>query len=105
MHASPTGPKLVEVPKLSLFIRGPIPMAWLAAVAKLPGKTLNVALAMQWLVGMSGGKPFKLTRRSQELFAISDDAARDGLQRLEAAELVTTTRRPGQRPLITILKV
>ncbi len=97
-------PEPFEGSKSSLFIKGPVPVAWLAAAAKLPGKALNVGLAIHWLAGMSAGKPFKMTRRSQELFALSDDAARDGLQRLEGAGLITVLRRPGQRPLISILR-
>lgn len=105
LQTTPEGSSLVEPSKAMLFVKGPISVAWLAAAAKLPGKTVNVAVAMQWLAGMSRDKPFKLTRRSQELFAVSDDAAQDAIRRLEAAELIKVVRRPGQRPLITVLKV
>ena len=41
------------------FLKGPIPMAWLNAAAKLPGKTLNVGIAIWWLAGMSKTTAFK----------------------------------------------
>ncbi len=104
LQATAEGSQLVEVAKPALFVKGPISVTWLAAAANLPGKSLNVALAIQWLAGMNSGKPLKLTCKALELFAVSADAAQDGLQRLEAAALVEATRRPGQRPLIRVLK-
>jgi hypothetical protein len=105
LQVTAEGPKLVEAVKTPLFIKGPISVAWLSAASKLPGKALNVALAIQWLAGMSAGKPFKLTRAALAMFAVSADAAQDALPRLEAASLISAARRPGQRPLITVLKL
>jgi hypothetical protein len=85
-----------------LFIRGPIPMDWIAAAAGLPGKTLNAALALWWLSGMKDHSEFKVTRQALALLQISDDAYRDALSRLEQARLVTVQRRPGQRALVKI---
>ena len=76
----------------------------MGASAKLPGKALHVATAVQWLVGMNASKPFKLTRKAQDLFGISIDAAQDGLKALEAAGLVKLVRSPGKRPMIVVIK-
>ena len=92
--------KLMPVPKKELFLRGPIPLEWLARAAALPGKTLNVAIALCWHHGMAKGKPFKLTRMALKYFNIERNAAGLGLARLEQAGLIKVERNPGQRPTI-----
>ena len=47
----------IDAPMSVPFIRGPIPLAWLNVAARLPGKTLNVGLAIWWLAGMSKPPP------------------------------------------------
>ena len=84
------------------FLRGPIPLPWLEAAAKLPGKAYTLGTLIWWLHGMSQGSSIKVTKRSLERFSISEDAYRDGLQRLESAGLVSVIRRPGQRTEVRI---
>lgn len=95
--------KLVEAPQKELFLRGPIPLAWLAVAAKLSGKTVNVAIALWWRHGMAKGKPFKLTQMALTAMNVERDAERLGLARLEQAGLIQVERKPGQRPNISIL--
>lgn len=84
------------------FIRGPIPLEWLSAVSRLPGKCLNVAMAIQWLLGMSGGKPVKLTAKALKSLNVSNDTASDCLRRMEQVGLIAVTRQPGQRAVIHV---
>lgn len=93
----------IEKQPTELFLKGPIPLKWLSVAASLPGKSINVALAINWLDGMNRGKPFKLTKKALGLFNISKDAANDALNRLAAAGLISLDRRPGQRPTIRVL--
>ena len=93
----------MEIPQKAPFLRGPIPLAWLSEAAKLPGKTLNVALALLWRHGMARGKPFKLTRMALKTLNVERDAASAGLARLEQAGLIQVERKPGQRPTVSIL--
>ncbi len=94
---------LVAAPKKGPFLRGPIPLGWVSAAASLPGKTINVALALWWRHGMAQGKPFKLTRAALTALNVERDAERKGIARLEQAGLIHVERKPGQRPLISIL--
>ena len=94
---------LVETPPKALFLRGPIPLVWLSQAAKLPGKTLNVAIALWWLHGMARDRPFKLTRKALKALNVERDAASAGLTRLEQAGLIQVERKPGQRPTVSIL--
>lgn len=98
-----TSGALVEAPLKEIFLKGPIPMKWLNKAAKLPGKSLHVANALWWLHGMSKGKPFKLTQKALDYFAVGRDAASDGLDRLEKRGLIQVERKAGQRPTIAIL--
>jgi hypothetical protein len=84
------------------FIRGPILVPWLSRAAHLPGKAVNVAIALCWLQGMSSGKPFKLTRRALAVMNVSRDAASDGLRHLEELRLVEVTRSPGRLHVVQI---
>ena len=94
---------LVAAPKAALFLRGPIPLAWLGRAANLSGKTLNVAIALWWCHGMAKGKPFKLTQMALKTLNVERDAASTGLTRLEEVGLIQIERRPGQRPTISLL--
>lgn len=95
---------LVSSPEKEPFLRGPIPLEWLSKAAALPGKTLNVAIGLWWLYGMTKGKPFKLTQRPLQYMHVGRDAASDGLVRLELAGLIKVERKRGQRPTITIVE-
>jgi len=92
-----------QQPIKKLFVKGPIPLDWLTEVTLLPGKCLNVAMAIQWLSGMSGGMPVKLTKRAETSFNVSRDTSRECLKRLESAGLIQLTRSPGKRTLIQIV--
>ena len=98
-----TSGTLVVAPKKELFLRGPIPLEWLAIAAALPGKALHVAIALMWRYGMAKGKPFKLTRAALKYLNVERDAERAGLVRLERAGLILIERRPGQRPIISVM--
>jgi hypothetical protein len=95
----------IDAPMSVPFLKGPIPMAWLNAAAKLPGKTLNVGIAIWWLTGMAKTKTFKLTGKALKQLEVSRDAASDALKRLEARGLIRVQRSPGQRPTVEILSV
>jgi hypothetical protein len=85
------------------FLKGPISIAWLSRAAFLPGKAINVALAIQWIFGMSANNPIKLTKKSMVIFNFSSDAANDALRRLESEGLISVQRHPGQRPWIEVV--
>ena len=80
-------------------------MAWLNEAAKLPGKALNVGIAIWWLRGMAKTKTFKLTGKALDQLDVSRDAASSALKRLEAQGLIRVQRAPGQRPAVEILSV
>lgn len=80
-------------------------MVWLNEASKLPGKSINLGLAIWWLAGMAKTKTFKLTGKALDHLDISRDAASDALKRLEERGLIRVQRAPGQRPTVEILPV
>ncbi len=95
--------QFVELRKQELFLKGPIPLTWLSAAAVLPGKALNVALAIRWVSDMSKAAEIHVTKAALQRFGLSVDAYRDGLKRLEQAGLVGVVRRTGQRARVRLL--
>ena len=90
-HDSSTG-KYIDAPLSVPFLRGPIPMAWLNEAARLPGKALNLGIAIWWLAGMAQTKTFKLTGKALDQLGVSRDAAADALKRLEGRGLIRVQR-------------
>ncbi len=95
--------KLVPVEKKEPFIKGPIPLDWLSSAAELPGKAINLALALWWLQGMAKGKPFTLTKHALNKLNIKRDAASSGLKSLEHVGLIRIDRKPGRRPTVALI--
>jgi hypothetical protein len=103
-HDSSTG-QYIDAPLSVPFLKGPIPMDWLSAAGKLPGKAFNLGIAIWWLANMANSKKVKLTGRALGYVGISRDATSDALKRLEENGLILVKRLPGQRSTVEILPV
>ena len=93
----------VVAPLTEPFLKGPIPMSWIKTAAELPGKALQLGIAIWWLRPMAKTENFKLTQKALDYVGISRDASYDALARLEASGLIRVQRLPGQRPLVGVL--
>jgi DNA-binding transcriptional ArsR family regulator len=86
------------------FLKGPIPLGWLACAAKLSGKApVAVALAIWFQAGRRRSKEVRLTTAVIERFGIDRKAKYRGLSALEKAGLVRVHRQPRRNPVVTIL--
>lgn len=85
------------------FIRGPIPLEWIARANALPGKAGAVGLALWFLVGVQKSRTVKLTGEVERIAACGRKALYPALAALEKAGLVTVERKPGARAVVTIL--
>jgi hypothetical protein len=103
-HDSSTG-QYIDAPMSVPFLKGPVPMDWLSAAGKLPGKAFNLGIAIWWLANMANSKKVKLTGRALGYVGISRDATSDALKRLEENGLILVKRLPGQRSTVEILPV
>ncbi len=71
------------------FLRGPIPLAWLARAHKAGGSALAVGLALWFVRGVNKGRagPVKVDSSTRRRFGLSRDQTGYGLRALEAAGL------------------
>ena len=90
--------------KGGLFIKGPIPIDWLGKAAALPGKSLNVALAVWFKCAMEGNGA-AISRKTWKLFGVHRNTGRRVLRQLEAAGLVRVERHTGRSTRVTILEL
>ena len=84
------------------FIKGPLPLAWVAAAARFDGHTLHVALLLWYRAGMEGYADIMIPRQDKDAFGVGRHAFALALERLESAGLVTVTRAQGRSPRVTI---
>jgi hypothetical protein len=85
-------------------LRGPIPWDWWTAASRLPGKSLQVAAALWFLVGWSGGRQaeFEFGLSDWSELGLSRFSAARGLEALAGAGLVEVEQRAGQKPLVLV---
>jgi hypothetical protein len=86
------------------FLKGPIPLPWLAVASKLPGKApLAVALAVWFEAGRRKSKEVRLTTAILKRFNVNRNAKSTALKSLETAGLIRVCREPRRNPVVTIL--
>jgi DNA-binding MarR family transcriptional regulator len=85
------------------FLKGPVPWTWLSQAARASGRALQVGIALWLQRGMRRSDRVTLpTARLTEL-GLDRYAVARALTRLEAAGLVTISRRRGRKAVVTIL--
>jgi len=107
LDAIPYEPPSIKTKKTRRYEPGawfiaPIPVAWIAEAAKLPGHALHVALAIMFVHGMKHGQVIELTRFHFNIFSISRGSARRGLDALQQAGLIEYMK-AGQKYKVTVI--
>ena len=97
--------KLIGKTQNHKFLKGPIPLAWLIAAARLPGKTFVVGVVIWYRAGLCKAPIIKLPSTVLSLFGINRHTKRRALESLEKASLISVDRSPGKNPTITIIDV
>jgi hypothetical protein len=87
------------------FLKGPVPLPWLAVAATLPGKALAVGTLIWFLQGLRKNHTVKLTPSWLRQFGVERQAAYRALKALERARLITIARKRGESPTVTIVDV
>jgi DNA-binding transcriptional ArsR family regulator len=85
------------------FLKGPVPLTWLARAAQLPGKALHIGVVLWFLAGLKNTRSVSLPSTALRLFGIDRSAKRRALGWLEEAGLVIVARHPGRNPRVTLL--
>lgn len=84
------------------FLRGPIPMSWLAKAAKLPGQALFAGLLLWHEAGMRKSRTVAFHTAKMVSAGFHEDTARRAIRELERASLVTVERLPGRLMRVTL---
>lgn len=86
------------------FLRGPVPLVWLTAVIRLPGKApVVVGLALWFEAGRRNSCEVTLTAAILKRFTSDRKVKYRGLKSLEEAGLISIIRQPRRNPVVTIL--
>ena len=84
-----------EKRKSARFIKGPLPVATIAAASKKSPAALQAAIALFFLHGLTGKRTFKAEPARFDELGISRKSRQRGLQALEEIELITLGHRNG----------
>jgi hypothetical protein len=88
------------------YLKGPVPIDWLARAAESRGRALVVGLAVWTAYGMAkGALTFPLRSGLVRAFRLSRWQYYRGLRELEQAGLVAVERHRGKAPTVWLLQV
>ena len=85
------------------FIKGPIPLPWLARAFALPGKAGAVAVLLWFMAGMNGPRQIRVNPKLLQRFQVGRKAGYRAVDALTAAGLVTAERAVGKCAVVSIL--
>lgn len=100
--AKPTNIRRPTRKKRGMFMKGPIPIAWLGKASQLDGKCLAVGIVLWFIVGLKRRQTVKLERKWLLVFRIGRGAVGRCLEKLEGAGLISVERSDGRCPIVTI---
>jgi hypothetical protein len=86
------------------FLHGPVPLPWLEAAARLPGKSLHIGVALWYAAEVAQAVSIPLSNVYGLRFGVDRNAKYRALRSLERAGLVVVQRNRGRSPLVTILE-
>jgi hypothetical protein len=96
-------PRRTATPLGGYYLRGPVPLAWLSAAARLPGSALAVGIALWYLAGLRRTRQdLALSSERLQEFGVSRHAKDRALRHLAEAGLVEVARKKGRSPRVTL---
>jgi hypothetical protein len=88
-----------------LFIKGPIPLAWLQKANALGGSTGTVAAGLWFYAGLNKSRRFRIDRRLDQLCCVTRQTRNMVLGRLQSHRLINIYPKKGAYPTIEVLDV
>ncbi len=86
------------------FLKGPIPMDWLSAAARLPVKALHVAIAIWFTASLNKSATVPLSNLAGLPFGLDRKRKYRALKWREDENLVSIERKLGRSPVVTLLE-
>lgn len=84
-------------------LRRDVPIGWLEAASRLPGKSLHAGVALWYAAGLTRSRVIPLSNLAGHRFGLDRNAKYRALTWLEMAGLIVVERSPGRAPLVTLL--
>ena len=103
LHAGLARNQMRSATRGQKFLRGPIPLEWLSAAARLPGKALHTGLAIWLEAGFRESHTVPLSNVAGDKFGLDRNSKYRALQWLEQAGLIQVERKLGRAPVVTIV--
>jgi hypothetical protein len=88
-----------------LFIKGPIPLAWLQKANALGGSTGTVAAGLWFYAGLNKSRRFRIDRRLDQLCCVTRQTRNIVLGRLLSHRLINIYPKRGAYPTIEVLDI
>jgi DNA-binding transcriptional ArsR family regulator len=101
LHQTDRAGKCVSSAECQLSLN--LSAVWLEAAAKLPGKSMHLAVVLLRLTTVEQTDRVVLINRACERFGLDRNAKYRALLSLEAAGLIRVQRKQGQSPIVTIV--
>ncbi|MEW6406866.1 MAG: hypothetical protein AB1649_34245 [Chloroflexota bacterium] len=98
-------PRVYHVKSGEKFIKGPIPLEWMAAAGRLPGKVMQVATALWFQFGVEKSLTVSLSSKVLKKFGVDRHSKSRALKALERAGLVSVKQSPGCNPVVTFIEI
>lgn len=95
--------RLIRSRRTEHFLKGPVPLPWLEAAAKLPGRSLHSGIAIWYAASLTRSQSVPLGNVAGDRFGLDRNAKYRALAWLERAVLVRVERKLGRSPVVTIL--
>jgi hypothetical protein len=89
--------------QLEYFIKGPIPISWIAKANRLGGTVGIVGLALWFYQGIHKGRPFSISKRFDEITGVTRQTRQSSLKKLHLAGLIDLDLKRGAYPVIRII--
>lgn len=102
--------KLARSPRLprpkagEKFLKGPIPLNWISTAARLPGRSLHVAIAIWFTASLAKSATVSLSNLAGLPFGLDRNAKYRALAWLEEAGLIAVERNLGRSPVVALLE-
>jgi hypothetical protein len=84
------------------FLKGPVPMAWIAAADR--AGALMIGMCLCYLKGLNKSATFRVSNRALEPWGVNRERKARGLHKLAATGLIALEGRPNASPIVTVLR-
>jgi hypothetical protein len=87
------------------FLKGPVPLNWLATAGRLSGKALHVGVELWFQAGLTQSRRIKLSMAHLAKYGVTRHSAYRALKQLEVAHLISVERQQGRLSIVVLIDI